>query len=707
MRKLAVAVAILLFPWLAAADPVAPAASRSVFVGWIDDDHWLVAREGRLRSVSALSGDEVEFSGFTSTASSLSALEKEALAERAETIIAMQKAGTPLEVHDDRYPTPGPFEIVNQKAMGKEVSTASPDGKWTAICRKNDLYVVEKATKHERRLTQDGSPVIFNGRADAVYQEEIFYPQRSTNAFWWSPDSAHVAFLRLDDTSVPRFTIIDQTQRVQQPEVTTYPKAGAANPTVKIGIASVEGGTLAWVDLSNYQPRDLLIARVGWTPDSKQVYCYAQNRTQTWLDVCVASCATGQTKKLFRDRTRAWIHDNGAIGPINFLKDGSFLFFSERSGNRHLYHYEADGRLKAPVTSGDWDAQKLNKVDETEGWVYFNSNKDTWLGSKAYRVRLDGTELETVTKAGQDGGTHQVHFSPGGKYFVDEWSTFDTPGQMFLCSTDGTPIRAIETVQAAPIQEKKNKAEIVKIKTPDGVTLAATVLFPPNLDAKKKYPVWFSTYGGPHMPTIKDAFAGAAKGGGDLAKAAQGYIVFHADPRSASTTPRLAWTCYKQLGVQELKDVETALTWLIDTYPVVDAKRIGISGHSYGGFLAAYALTHSKMFAAGIAGAPPTDWRNYNSIYVDRYMTTPEENPAGFEAGSVVAAAKNLHGRLLILHGMMDDNVHMTSAIQLVDALQQANLDFEIMLYPHARHGIGGEHYKRIQNDFMKRVLQP
>ncbi len=289
--------------------------------------------------------------------------------------------------------------------------------------------------------------------------------------------------------------------------------------------------------------------------------------------------------------------------------------------------------------------------------------------------------------------------------FVDEWSDFETPPQIVLHQADGEPIRAVQVAVQEPA--KQNKVELVKITTPDGITLAGTVLLPPNLDKSKKHPVWFSTYGGPHMPTIRDANVGGGKGGGDQAKANQGYIVFHADPRSSSTTPRLAWACYKQLGVQELKDVETAIQWLISTYPFVDAQRIGISGHSYGGFLTAFALTHSKMFAAGIAGAPPTDWRNYNSIYTDRYMTTPEENPEGYEATSVVDAAKNVHGRLLILHGMMDDNVHMTSAIQLVDALQKANRDFEVMLYPHARHGIGGAHYQRIQNDFMKRVLQP
>jgi dipeptidyl-peptidase-4 len=225
---------------------------------------------------------------------------------------------------------------------------------------------------------------------------------------------------------------------------------------------------------------------------------------------------------------------------------------------------------------------------------------------------------------------------------------------------------------------------------------------PPNFDPAKKYPVWLQIYGGPHFPQVTDAFK-KFKG---KTVARPGYIMFRMDPRSASATPHLAWTCYKQLGVQELKDVEIGLNWLIETYPCVDRKRIGISGGSYGGFMAAYALTHSKMFAAGVDTAGPTDWRNYNSIYVERYMTLPEENPKGYEAASVLAAAKNLHGKLLILHGMMDDNVHVTSAYQLMDALQKANLPFEVMLYPRGRHGIGGN-IQQVQSDFMKKALLP
>ena len=237
--------------------------AHSVFIGWLDDEHWLAARGGRLLKVAALSGDEQEFFGFDGLPVSTAGpgtLDQEALAERAAAIIAAQKAGTLQESPDAhmQWPLagPNPFQMVNQKAIGSELSAGSADGKWTAVNRKNDLYLIEKETKKERRLTSDGSDFIFNGRADAVYQEEIFFPARSLRAFWWSPDSAHVAFLRLDDTDVAKFTLINATQRVQTPEITTYPKAGASGPTVKIGIAHVADKPVTWVDLSAYPAKD-------------------------------------------------------------------------------------------------------------------------------------------------------------------------------------------------------------------------------------------------------------------------------------------------------------------------------------------------------------------------------------------------------------------------------------------------------------------
>jgi dipeptidyl-peptidase-4 len=245
--------------------------------------------------------------------------------------------------------------------------------------------------------------------------------------------------------------------------------------------------------------------------------------------------------------------------------------------------------------------------------------------------------------------------------------------------------------------------EAVTVPMPDGFTLNGTLVYPPDFDPKKKYPVWVFIYAGPHMPTVREGWGGGRVM--DQSLAASGIVVFRVDPRSASGKGAAsAWTAYKQLGVQELKDLEAAVAWL-GKKGWVDTSRVGISGHSYGGFMTAYALTHSKVFSAGIASGPVTDWHLYDTIYTERYMLTPKENPDGYERSSVVKAAKNLHGRLLIIHGMMDDNVHVQNSVQLVDALQAAGKEFEMMFYPRSRHGIGSPHYLRLELDFIRRTM--
>jgi dipeptidyl-peptidase-4 len=267
----------------------------------------------------------------------------------------------------------------------------------------------------------------------------------------------------------------------------------------------------------------------------------------------------------------------------------------------------------------------------------------------------------------------------------------------------------VRTLDSNPAHELENyllgQYERVRIPTPDGFLLEASVHKPVGFDPRKKYPVWFMTYGGPHAPTVSDGSMGPRLA--DEARANLGFIVFRCDPRSASGKGAVStWSAYRRLGVRELQDVETAIRWLT-AHPWADAGRVGMSGHSYGGFLTAYVLTHSKLFAAGIASSPVTDWRNYDSIYTERYMGTPQENPKGYEVTSVVRAAKDLHGKLLIVHGLKDDNVHVQNTLQLVHALQQADRDFELMLYPLARHGIGSRHYRRLLLDFMCRALRP
>ncbi len=341
-------------------------------------------------------------------------------------------------------------------------------------------------------------------------------------------------------------------------------------------------------------------------------------------------------------------------------------------------------------------------MDEKNGWVYFSGTRDSHIAENLYRVKLTGGKPRRLTKTR---GNHRVNTSPNGKYFIDTWSDSSTPTKVALYGTDRKIVRMLDTNPAYKREEYRfGEYEQFQIETSDGFLLEASLLKPPDFDSSKRYPVWFMTYGGPNAPTIRDSWSGGKARDNMLAQ--MGMLVFRCDPRSASGKgARSTWTAYKQLGVQELKDVEEAIEWL-KKKPFVDGDRIGMSGHSYGGFLTAYAMTHSKLFVGGIAGAPVTDWHLYDTIYTERYMDTPQDNVEGYEKTSVVKAAKNLHGKLMIVHGAIDDNVHMENTFKLVNALQQADKEFDLMIYPKSRHGIDGTHYRRLTMDFIKNVLK-
>jgi dipeptidyl-peptidase-4 len=695
-------------------------------VKWLDDGaHFLQSKDGQMRKVHAVSGrswpqPQPDTKKIEASLASLPTIDRQT-ARR----IAARGSGRAFErgtlrrfATDAPEPTEGKkgrvfqhgddlyyYFLDGSKAVRlthstgtKELVALSPNEKYVAFVRGNNLYVVDVATQTEQALTTDGSALLFNGKMDWVYWEEI--GNRRSNAYWWSPDSTHLAFVRYDDTPVHKFAVLDTTPVRQQVELTPYPKAGDPIPTVKLGIVPVAGGPVAFVDLSGYSDGAMILTRAGWLPNGEKVYFYLQDRAQTWLDFCTAPRTGGSLTRLFRDKTRAWVDDPGSP---HFLKDGSFLLASERSGWRHLYHFDSDGKLKRPVTSGPWEVRNLHVVDEPSAWVYFSGTKDNAIGLNLYRVQLTGGEPERLTSGP---GEHRVSISPKANLFVDHSNSYHSPPIARLYRTDGTPVRTLDTNPVYALEEYDlGKQELLQIKTPDGFVLEAALLKPPDFDPSRRYPVWFTTYGGPHAPVIHDSWQGGRLRDQGLANL--GFLVFQVDPRSASGKGIVStWTAYRQLGVQELADIETAIRWLT-THSFVDAGRIGMTGHSYGGFMTAYALTHSKLFAAGVAGAPVTDWHHYDAFYTERYMNTPQENPEGYKRTSVVEAAAQLHGRLLLIHGIRDDNVHLQNTLQLVNALQRADKDFEVMVYPNDRHGIRGRHYQRFVLDFMRRTLRP
>jgi dipeptidyl-peptidase-4 len=588
---------------------------------------------------------------------------------------------------------------------GEELDPAfSPDARLVAFTRNGNLFVADPSSGRERQLTRDGSAELLNGRLDWVYQEEI-YGRGTFRAFWWSPDSTRLAFLQLNQKPVPAFTIVDHIPHRQDLEVYTYPKAGDPNPTVKLGIVGAAGGGVTWADTSAYSAQEHLIVGVSWTPDSARVVYQLQDREQTWLDVNVADRATGAARTLFRETTGAWVD---AHGDPTWLKDGTFLWLSERTGWKHVYHCRADGQVIRRITDGNWEVRTLYGVDEHDGWVYFGGTERSHIGQDVYRIRLDGTGL---TRLSEPGGTHAATFNPSLTLYVGTWSDLTTPVQTRVHRADGRVVRVAEENRIAALGEHRlSRPELVQVKTRDGFVMEALLIKPPDFDPSRKYPVLQQTYAGPHAPTVRNAWGGSNAMYNQLL-AQHGIIVWVCDNRSASGKGAVsAWPAYQKLGETELADIEDGIAWLVQQ-PWVDRSRIGISGWSYGGFMVAYALTHSASFAMGISGAPVTDWTLYDSIYTERYMRMPQHNPEGYRKSSAVRAARDLEGRLLLIHGAIDDNVHVQNSLQLAYELQKAGKPFELMIYPKSRHGITDpalvKHMRVLMLDFTLRTLQP
>jgi len=466
-----------------------------------------------------------------------------------------------------------------------------------------------------------------------------------------------------------------------------------------LGILEINSGRIRWADLYRYSAGQFLIVRVGWTPDSQKVVFQVQDREQTWLDLNYADAAEGTVENLFREESEAWV--NVLAEPV-WLKDGSFLWQSERTGYRHLYHYSVDAELIGAVTSGEWEVRKLESVDEENGILYFSGTRDRAIESHLYRVNLDGGGLEKITSKA---GTHSINFSPDSKHYIDSWSEIMTPTQVRLHRADGSEVRVIEANPVEVLSEYRlSRPEFLQVKTRDGFVMEAMMIKPPDFDPARKYPVMSYTYGGPHAPSVRNRWGGTTLMWHQML-AQKGYIIWVCDNRTASGKGiKPTWEGYRRMGELELQDLEDGLEWL-RSQPWVDGSRIGIWGWSYGGFMTSYALTHSKSFKIGIAGAPVTEWYLYDSVYTERYMAMPQKNPEGYERTSAVRAAKDLHGKILLIHGTMDDNVHMQNTIRFVEELQKANKDFRLMIYPKSRHGVRNplqvKHLRTLMTDFI------
>ncbi|MGQ9897007.1 MAG: DPP IV N-terminal domain-containing protein [Acidobacteriota bacterium] len=603
---------------------------------------------------------------------------------------ALLSADNDLYLYD--FTTDRAQRLTTSPGKAEEEYDFSPDGWHVSFVRDNDLYLLDLTVTPpaERRLTQDGATSVFNGILDWVYEEEV-YGRGKRRGYWWNASGTLLAYLRLDDTAVPLHVLTDDASFRQRVEQTHYPQAGDPNPLVSLHVVTCEGET-SEVDLQAYPAEDRIVTRVGWHPQQADRLLFeVQNRRQTRLDLNVTTVLMLESRlprpsvpqQLLREESAtAWVE---VVELPTFLPDGSFLWQSDQTGFRHLYHHTADGKRLRAVTQGDWDVRELYGV--ANGMVYFAAAAHSPIANHLYRIKLDGTGL---TRLSQTEGTHAADFNATYTAYFDVSSTASVPPQITLHRADGKLVRTVANNAEArnlAVEYGLMRPDFQQVKTRDGFIMEAMLLRPPDFDPQKKYPVWCYAYSGPGAQSVVDRWGGQRLLWHQLL-AQRGCLVWICDNRSASGKGmRSMAPIYGRLGELELRDLEDGVAYL-KTLPYVDGNRIGLWGWSYGGYMTAYALTHSTVFKCGIAGAPVTDWRNYDSIYTERYMKLPQDNPEGYERSSVVAAAKQLHGPLLLIHGLMDDNVHPRNSVQLIDALHKADRPFEFLPYPQSRHGV-------------------
>ncbi len=561
----------------------------------------------------------------------------------------------------------------------------SPDGNKIAYTRNKDLYVYDLINHKETRLTSDASDKIYNGYSSWVYMEEILERSSHYAAFWWSPDSRKIAYLRTDETDVPVFILnrLDEADGVHgKIEATPYPNPGDPNPKVKMGIADIETAGTYWVK-TDYAV-DQYIAWPFWTPDGKKLAVQILNRDQNDLSIVLVDPATDQMSQIYHESRKSWveIHED-----IYVMDNGSgFIVRSDSNGWENLYYYGWDGKLIAQLTDLNFRVTGIIKVDEAARLVYFNATGPESTDSHVYKIGLDGKNLMQLTNGN---GTHNISISPKGSYYIDTWNSISSAGSIDTYNGKGKMLKTIYKFEQTDFDPTKNsRAEMVKIMTSDGLfNMPAIITYPVNFNPSEKYPVVFTIYGGPDSKNVSNRW----QGNNPSWYAEHGIITFTVDHRGSGQFGRKGLDyLYRNLGKWEILDYEDAVKWLRNK-PFIDSTRIGITGSSYGGYMTCMALTSGAGYwTQGFAGSSVTDWRLYDDVYTERYMDTPQDNPKGYKESSTLPYVKNYVGKLYMTHGDMDDNVHFQNSIYLISRLEDEGKVFEFMLYPGGRHGWGG-----------------
>ena len=576
----------------------------------------------------------------------------------------------------------------------------SPDGKQIAFVRDNNLFVKDLLSGTETAITTDGKQnEIINGATDWVYEEEFALSQ----AFFWSPDGSKIAYLRFDEREVKEYNM--QTYGSLYPGLYTfkYPKAGEDNSLVNVYVYNA--ATKRSVKMQTGDDMNLYFPRIQWTARGTDLCVTRLNRHQDHLELLLANPTTGVVRTLLEERSTTYIdvHDN-----LRFLEDGKrFIWSSELGGFNHLYLYGMDGKKLAALSSGDFDVTKFYGINEKTGTLYFQAAAPRPMDRSLFTVKLNGKGQKNLLPAG---GHQQPEFSADYSYFILNASRANTPYDYSLYNGSGKMIRTLEANTA--LKEKLgsyqlSQKEFFSFTTTQGVALNGWMIKPPGFDAKKKYPVFMTVYGGPGHNTVEDQWEGSNYLWHQYL-AQKGYIVVSVDNRGTGNRGEaFKKSTYKQLGKLETEDqLETAKYLATQSY--VDASRIGIQGWSYGGYMSSLCITKgAELFKMAIAVAPVTNWRFYDSIYTERFMQTPAENESGYDDNSPINHVARLKGKYLLIHGTGDDNVHFQNSVEMVTALVKANKQFDLFYYPDKNHGIyGGNTRLHLHNLMTNYILE-
>ncbi|MGB6308834.1 MAG: S9 family peptidase [Steroidobacteraceae bacterium] len=595
---------------------------------------------------------------------------------------------------------------INHSNSSASDASISPAGSYVAFVRDQNLHVYDIATSQERALTRDGGGPIKNGMAEFVAQEEM----DRTTGYWWAPDDRHIAFSRVDETPIKvteRFEIAaDNVANFAQ----RYPSAGGPNVLVRLGVTDVQTGAVTWIDLG--ADTNIYLARVNWLPDGKTLAIQRESRDQRKLDLVFADIETGRSRVVLTETSDSWIELNNELSFLGHSRD--FIWASARDGYQHLYLYDYEGHLLRQLTAGAWSVddfrtRAIKGVDEKNRLVYFTATEKSPMERQLYRASLDTEDPHQIEKVSQEDGLHGIVMSPDTRFYVDTFTSAAQPPQVNLHAADGKLLaqllenRLDSKHPDAPYLADNSLPEFGTLAAADGQTLYYRVFKPRHFDPSKRYPAIVDVYGGPGVQRVLDNWTGSSF---TQILTRAGYVVFQLDNRgTAFRGTAFQAPIHDKLGNIEVADQVQGARWLA-AQGYVDPARIGVWGWSYGGYMTLMLMFKApEVFRAGVSGAPVTDWSLYDTHYTERYLDRPQNNAAGYAASSVLSYAKDLKGKLLVMHGMADDNVLFLHSTKLFRQLQDLGKPFDVMVYPGAKHGLLRQHDGRHAYATIKRFF--